>query len=163
MNIRFVMWARLLVNSYNNVLTASKYDFAARRCSSTVLFPALCVATARWVQPRLCHRSACFNHRSEVPPAYCACACIPKLSQDSPASFLCCFKTSIDCELAVEFNSDIYIIEDVDIDEYGNKKNIDALCKVKRKAHIIGELKQNKISISKFSLIPYKKRKNFIK
>ena len=69
-------------------------------CSSTVLFPALCVATARWVQPRLCHRSACFNHRSEVPPAYCACACIPKLSQDSPASFLCCFKTSIDCELA---------------------------------------------------------------
>ena len=68
-------------------------------------------------------------------------------------------KESIDCELAVEVNSDIYIIEDVDIDEYGNKKNISGLCKVKRKAHIIGELKQNKISISKFSLIPYKKKK----
>tara|TARA_B100001142_G_scaffold230159_1_gene228298 strand:- start:364 stop:696 length:333 start_codon:yes stop_codon:yes gene_type:complete len=68
-------------------------------------------------------------------------------------------KESIDCELAVEVNSDIYIIEDVDIDEYGNKKNINGLCKVKRKAHIIGELKQNKISISKFSLIPYKKKK----
>ena len=69
------------------------------------------------------------------------------------------FKESIDCELAVEVNSDIYIIEDVDIDEYGNKKNINGLCKVKRKAHIIGELKQNKISISKFSLMPYKKKK----
>ena len=68
-------------------------------------------------------------------------------------------KESIDCELAVEVNSDIYIIEDVDIDEYGNKKNINGLCKVKRKAHIIGELKQNKISISKFSLMPYKKKK----
>ena len=68
-------------------------------------------------------------------------------------------KESIDCELAVEVNSDIYIIEDVDIDEYGNKKNINGLCKIKRKAHIIGELKQNKISISKFSLIPYKKKK----
>ena len=68
-------------------------------------------------------------------------------------------KESIDCELAVKVNSDIYIIEDVDIDEYGNKKNINGLCTVKRKAHIIGELIQNKISISKFSLIPYKKKK----
>ena len=68
-------------------------------------------------------------------------------------------KESIDCELAVKVNSDIYIIEDVDIDEYGNKNNINGLCKVKRKAHIIGELKQNKISITKFSLMPYKKKK----
>jgi len=73
----------------------------------------------------------------------------------------CQFKlsTSDKCDLAVEVNSDTYILEDINIEEYGNKNNINGLCNVKRKAHVIGELKQNKIRISKFSLIPYKKKK----
>ena len=73
----------------------------------------------------------------------------------------CQFKlsTSDKCDLAVEVDSDTYILEDINIEEYGNKNNINGLCNVKRKAHVIGELKQNKIRISKFSLIPYKKKK----
>lgn len=68
----------------------------------------------------------------------------------------CQFKKDDDaCLLAIEINSEIFYVEGTSIDAHGAT----GFCNVIRKAHVLGEISENRFLLEKFSLLKYRPKK----
>lgn len=63
------------------------------------------------------------------------------------------------CLLAVEVNSEIFYVDGTSIDDYGDAHGPQGFCNVIRKAHVLGELYENRFILEKFRLLNYRQKK----
>ncbi len=58
------------------------------------------------------------------------------------------------CNLAAKINDKIYFVEGTEIDDHGDAHAKDGFCNAKRKAEIVGEIKNGRLVVSYFKLLP---------
>ena len=63
------------------------------------------------------------------------------------------------CLLAIEINSEIFYVEGTSIDAHGDAHGATGFCNAIRKAHVIGEISENRFLLEKFSLLKYSPKK----
>ena len=54
------------------------------------------------------------------------------------------------CLLAIEINSEIFYVEGTSIDAHGDAHGVTGFCNAIRKAHVIGEISENRFLLEKF-------------
>ena len=63
------------------------------------------------------------------------------------------------CLLAIKLNSEIFYVEGTSIDDHGDAHGTTGFCNVIRKAHVIGEISENRFLLERFSLLRYRPKK----
>ena len=74
----------------------------------------------------------------------------------------CQFDTSspTGCALAIQIAGKIYWVDGSSISDHGDEHAEDGLCKAVRKAEVQGTIKENRIDVTSFVLLPEKKKKS---
>lgn len=64
------------------------------------------------------------------------------------------------CDLAIQLAGKTYWVDGTGIADHGDQHAPDGFCKTIRKAEVTGTIKDNRITVSSFVLLPEKKKKN---